>query len=120
MRKFSLNYSLKRPDPPGQRRRRGHAAKYVACVVLACIAAILLAVPVLGQTVTVTLVGAGDIARCDLTYDEQTAQLIGNTLASLSSPAQVITLGDNAYSSGTRTQFAHCYDNYNLDSSWSV
>jgi len=74
----------------------------------------LLAVPVFGQTVTVTLVGAGDIARCDLTYDEQTAQLIGNTLASLSSPAQVITLGDNAYSSGTRAQFANCYDNYRL------
>jgi len=60
------------------------------------------------------LVGAGDIARCDAPYDEQTAQLIGNILGSLSTPAQVITLGDNAYSSGTRAQFANCYDNYRL------
>src|SRR5918911_477356 len=95
-------------------RMRSHAAKYTACVMLACVAAVLMAVPVFGQTVTVTLVGAGDIARCDADYDEQTAQLIGNTLASLSNPAQVITLGDNAYSSGTRAQFANCFDNYNL------
>jgi hypothetical protein len=93
---------------------RSRAAKYAACVVLACAAALLVAVPVLGQTTTVTLVGAGDIAKCDLGYDEQTAQLIGNTLASLSTPARVITLGDNAYSSGTRAQFANCYDNYRL------
>jgi hypothetical protein len=29
-------------------------------------------------------------------------------------PGTVITLGDNAYSSGTRAQFANCYDNYRL------
>ena len=90
------------------------SAKYAACLVLSCVVALLVAVPVLGQTVTVTLVGAGDIAKCDANYDEQTAQLIGNTLASLSTPAQVITLGDNAYLDGTRTQFANCYDNYRL------
>ena len=104
--------------PPLNRFRtvlmRSHAAKYAACVVLACAAAVLVAVPVLGQTTTVTLVGAGDIAKCDLRYDEQTAQLLGNTLASLSTPARVVTLGDNAYSSGTRAQFANCYDNYRL------
>src|SRR5215212_1386188 len=95
---------------------RSHAAKYAAFVVLACTAAVVVAMPVFGQTTTgtVTLIGAGDIARCDLSYDEQTAQLIGNTLASLSTPAQVVTLGDNAYSSGTRNQFANCYDNYKL------
>jgi acid phosphatase type 7 len=93
---------------------RSHAAKYTACVMLACVAAVLMAVPVFGQTVTVTVVGAGDIARCDAPYDEQTAQLIGNILGSVSTPAQVITLGDNAYSSGTRAQFANCYDNYRL------
>jgi Calcineurin-like phosphoesterase len=93
---------------------RSHAAKYTACVMLACVAAVLIAVPVFGQTVTVTVVGAGDIARCDAPYDEQTAQLIGNILGSVSTPAQVITLGDNAYSSGTRAQFANCYDNYRL------
>src|SRR3954469_5649169 len=95
-------------------RMRSHAAKYNACVMLACVAAVLMAVPVFGQTGPVTLVGAGDIARCDAPYDEQTAQLIGNILGSLSTPAQVITLGDNAYSSGTRAQFANCYDNYRL------
>jgi acid phosphatase type 7 len=93
---------------------RSHAAKYTACVMLACVAAVLVAVPVFGRTVTVTVVGAGDIARCDAPYDEQTAQLIGNILGSVSTPAQVITLGDNAYSSGTRAQFANCYDNYRL------
>jgi acid phosphatase type 7 len=113
VRKFSLRNHFRRPDRPGQRRHR-HVGTYGACVVLACLTAILIAVPVFGQTAPVTLVGAGDIARCDASYDEQTAQLIGNTLASLSSPVQVITLGDNAYSSGTRAQFANCYDNYKL------
>jgi hypothetical protein len=60
-----------------------HAAKYAACVVLASVAAVIVAMPVFGQTTPVTLVGAGDIARCDAGYDEQTAQLIGNTLDSL-------------------------------------
>src|SRR5215212_4889 len=96
-------------------RMRSHAAKYTACVMLACVAAVLMAVPLFGQTAPpVTLVGAGDIAKCDAPYDEQTAQLIGNILGSVSTPAQVITLGDNAYSSGTRAQFANCYDNYRL------
>src|SRR5215216_4764787 len=95
-------------------RMRSHAAKYTACVMLACVAAVLMAVPVFGQTVTVTLVGAGDIAKCNADDDEKTAQLIGNILGSVSTPAQVITLGDNAYSSGTRAQFANCYDNYRL------
>src|SRR5215208_2099510 len=95
-------------------RMRSHAAKYTACVMLACVAAVLMAVPVFGQTVTVTLVGAGDIAKWNADDDEKTAQLIGNILGSVSTPAQVITLGDNAYSSGTRAQFANCYDNYRL------
>jgi acid phosphatase type 7 len=101
---------------------RTRAAKYAACVVLACVAAVLMAVPIFGQTVTVTLVGAGDIAKCDLTYDEATARLLGRTLRSLTSDgklpplsqARVITIGDNAYPSGTRAQFANCYDNYRL------
>ncbi len=83
-------------------------------MLLSCTAAVLMAVPGAAQTAPVTLVGAGDIARCDASYDEQTAQLIGNTLASLSNPAKVITLGDNAYSSATRAQFANCFDNYRL------
>ena len=41
---------------------RSHAAKYGACVVLACAAAVVVAVPVFGQTTetTATLVGAGE------------------------------------------------------------
>jgi acid phosphatase type 7 len=90
-------------------------ASMTVAILLSCTAAVLMAVPGAAQTAPpVTLVGAGDIARCDADYDEQTAKLIGNTLASLSNPARVITLGDNAYSSGTRTQFANCYDNYRL------
>jgi len=100
---------------------RSHAAKYAACVVLACAAAVVVALPVFGQTTgTVTLIGAGDIARCDLTHDEQTAQLIGNILGSVSTPYRVITLGDNAYPSGTNNNFANCYDNYKLDGSFST
>lgn len=102
---------------------RTRAAKYVASVVLACVAAALMAVPIFGQTLTtVTLVGAGDIANCTHSNDEATAGLLGRTLRSLTadgslpplSQARVIALGDNAYSSGTRAQFANCYDNYRL------
>src|ERR671921_972865 len=89
-------------------------ASMSVAMLLSCTAAVLMAVPGAAQTAPVTLVGAGDIARCDAGYDEQTAQLIGNTLASLSNPAKVITLGDNAYPSGTRAQFANCFDNYRL------
>src|SRR5215204_2545494 len=101
-------------------------ASMTLAVLLACSVAVLTATPGFGQTGPVTLVGAGDIARCNADDDEQTAQLIDHelrnpdgTLPSLDQ-ARVITLGDNAYSSGTRTQFANCYDNYNLDSTWST
>jgi len=105
---------------------RSHAARYAACVALACAAAVVVAVPVFGQTTTVTLVGAGDIANCTHNNDEATAQLLGSTLRSLTpdgnltetSPpldqARVIAMGDNAYPRGTRAQFANCYDNYRL------
>ncbi len=81
-----------------------------------------MAVPIFGQTVTVTLVGAGDTANCTYNNDEATAGLLGSTLRSLTpdgklpplSQARVIALGDNAYPNGTRTQFANCYDNYRL------
>jgi hypothetical protein len=101
---------------------RGHAAKYLGSILLACAAAVLMAVPIVGQTVTVTLVGAGDTANCTHNYDEATAQLLGSSLRSLTpdgtlpplGQARVIALGDNAYPSGTRAQFANCYDNYRL------
>src|SRR5215204_6489495 len=107
---------------------RSHAATYVACVVLACVAAVVVAVPVFGQTTPVTLVGAGDIANCSYANDEGTAQLLGSTLRSLTpdhslpplNQARAIAMGDNAYPRANRTQYANCYDNYNLDSSWST
>ncbi len=107
---------------------RSHAAKYAACVVLACAAAVVVAVPVFGQTTPVTLVGAGDIADCSYSNEEGTSQLLGSTLRSLTpdrslpslEQARAIAMGDNAYPRANRTQYANCYDNYNLDSSWSI
>src|SRR5215213_2205220 len=105
-----------------------HAARYAACVVLACAVAVVVAVPVFGQTTPVTLVGAGDIANCSYANDEGTAQLLGSTLRSLTpdhslpplNQARAIAMGDNAYPRANRTQYANCYDNYNLDSTWST
>lgn len=49
------------------------------------------------------LVGAGDIADCSSKGDERTARLLDNI------PGTVFTAGDNAYDSGTVTQFHQCY-----------
>jgi hypothetical protein len=107
---------------------RSHTAKYAACVVLACVAAVVVAVPVFGQTTPVTLVGAGDIADCSYANDEDTAKLLGSTLRSLTpdgtlpppEQARAIAMGDNAYPRANRNQYANCYDNYNLDANWST
>src|SRR5829696_8181507 len=88
--------------------RHSRLAKYAVFVAFSCVTAVLIAAPVFGQTVTVTLVSAGDIADCTNANDETTAALLSNM------PGTVITLGDNAYSSGTRAVFANCYDNYRL------
>jgi hypothetical protein len=72
-------------------------------VALACMAAVLAAVPGAAHTTTVTLVGAGDIASCNYTHDSATARLIGRI------PGTVFTLGDNAYPDGTAWQFRNCY-----------
>jgi hypothetical protein len=53
---------------------------------------------------SVALVGAGDIADCDTDGDEQTAALL-DTIA-----GTVFTTGDNAYSRGSASDFAQCYD----------
>ena len=49
------------------------------------------------------VVAAGDIADCSTVGDQQTAALIANIAGT------VITLGDNAYGSGTASQFTKCY-----------
>jgi len=53
---------------------------------------------------SVTFVGAGDISSCDNNNDELTAQL----LASI--PGTIFAVGDNAYDSGTLSEFMNCYD----------
>ena len=52
---------------------------------------------------TVVFVGAGDIADCELDGDEQTARLLDSI------PGTVFTTGDNAYGSGTDSEFGSCY-----------
>jgi uncharacterized protein YjdB/PKD repeat protein len=53
---------------------------------------------------SVVLVGAGDIASCDVNTDEATAVLLDGI------PGTVIALGDNAYPNGTAQEFQNCYD----------
>src|SRR5215211_7572452 len=80
-------------------------------VLLSCTTAVLMAAQGVAQTTTetVTLVGAGDIAECSPDNNAQaTAALLDNI------PGTVLTLGDNAYPDGIRTQYANCYDNYRL------
>jgi hypothetical protein len=50
-----------------------------------------------------TVIGAGDIADCASSGDEATASLLDGLSGT------VITLGDNAYDSGTASEFANCY-----------
>ncbi len=49
------------------------------------------------------LVGAGDIADCNTSGDEATARLLDSV------PGSVFTAGDNAYESGTATEYTRCY-----------
>jgi hypothetical protein len=49
------------------------------------------------------LVGAGDIADCNSTHDEETANLLEGI------DGTVATLGDNAYESGTTAEYRKCY-----------
>jgi hypothetical protein len=49
------------------------------------------------------LLAAGDIATCGSDADERTAALLDER------PGTIVTLGDNAYSSGTLTEFERCY-----------
>ena len=50
------------------------------------------------------VLAAGDIASCSSQGDEQTAALLGNISGT------ILTLGDNAYESGTIEEFNNCYD----------
>jgi hypothetical protein len=50
------------------------------------------------------LIAAGDVAGCDSSGDEATADLIDGL------PGTVAMLGDSAYDAGTPKEFADCYD----------
>jgi PA14 domain/Calcineurin-like phosphoesterase len=50
------------------------------------------------------MVGAGDIARCSSSGAEATAKLLDSI------PGTVYTTGDNAYESGTASEFSNCYN----------
>jgi acid phosphatase type 7 len=66
-------------------------------------------VEVLGgpRPASVTVVAAGDIAGCDSRGDEGTAALVGRIVGA--GGATVAPLGDQAYPSGTASQFRDCY-----------
>jgi alkaline phosphatase len=51
----------------------------------------------------VTLLGAGDIARCDGTGDEATAEMVA------ARDGIVFTLGDNAYENGSDADYRDCF-----------
>jgi len=62
------------------------------------------AVSVVDLSAAAVLVGAGDVARCDATNDEATAQLLDNI------PGTVFTAGDNIHASGSLSDFTSCYE----------
>lgn len=57
------------------------------------------------EPAAVTVLAAGDIARCSDEGDERTAELIDGEPA-----ATVLALGDLAYNDGTAEEFEECYD----------
>src|ERR671913_1420200 len=80
-----------------------------SAMLLACMVAVLTAVPGASQTQRVTLVGAGDIAECSPDNNAKaTAALLANI------PGTVLALGDNVYPHGGPKQYANCYDNYKI------
>jgi Bacterial Ig-like domain/Calcineurin-like phosphoesterase len=91
----------------------------VICVLVGMGLAMLLSVGVLGSEGSVSaqafaadpvFVGAGDIASCARTGDEATAKLLDDIVAAAPSITTVFTIGDNAYESGTASEFANCYE----------
>ncbi len=59
--------------------------------------------PVIAAASVATVVGAGDIADCTTGSDETTADLVSQR------PGTVVTLGDNAYETGSPAEFTNCY-----------
>ncbi len=61
-------------------------------------------ITVTASSQVVTLVGAGNIARCDRTNDEATAAILDAIAGT------VFALGDAAFPNGTPTNYQNCYD----------
>jgi acid phosphatase type 7 len=59
--------------------------------------------PLHASAATVVLVGAGDIASCSHSNDTATAKLLDGISGT------VFTAGDNAYNSGSYTEYTNCY-----------
>jgi hypothetical protein len=57
-----------------------------------------------GSDALIRLTGAGDIARCDYDGDQKVATLLDGISGTL------FTAGDNAYTTGTLTEFQTCYE----------
>jgi hypothetical protein len=87
----------------GMRRLVLIVGSIASAMVLACVAILLEAAPGVGKPRTVTLVGAGDIARCGVAADRATANLVREI------PGTVFTLGDNVYPDGASAHFRDCY-----------
>ena len=87
---------------------RGKSTTFLRRITVFLLLAVLLQfaypTPLPVSAATVTLVGAGDISRCDNINDEATAKLLDGISGT------VFTAGDNAYSSGTYTEYTNCYN----------
>jgi hypothetical protein len=74
-----------------------------SAMLVACLAAVLTATPGSGQTASVTLVGAGDIAGCSEERDSgAAADLLGKI------GGTVFTLGDNVQGREDIDEFRNC------------
>jgi hypothetical protein len=75
-----------------------------ALIAVAMVALIGLHIERSAEAASVVLVGAGDISSCSSSGDEATAKRLDGISGT------VFTTGDNAYESGTSTEFKNCYD----------
>ncbi|HEX2997013.1 MAG TPA: metallophosphoesterase [Anaerolineales bacterium] len=76
----------------------------MAFLLVIMLSSVVHAPPQQASAASVVLVGAGDISSCSNNNDEATAKLLDNISGT------VFTVGDNAYDSGTTSQYENCYD----------
>ena len=76
---------------------------FVVFLITTALALIIGIEPRYASAASVILVGAGDISTCSNSNDEATAKLLDGISGT------VFTAGDNAYDSGTYTQYTNCY-----------